>query len=365
MNTEVISSFASRTIKPTHISFRNSYDELIVGDQDGIVSIINTKPKVMTKCLKVSQRSITSMVLFGKYLIAGDISGMLYLIEIDLFQVIRKKQVHFYSINCIRILEDEMKIITCSNDSTIKVLNLESFNLETSIESFKCWISSIVTSGNVNILSTTYDKGLYCIDFLEQTKSLVYTFDSIPSCMCQDKFGRLYIGHLSGKISVINLNGSLITSIENHKSTITSISIDNETGFLLVSSEDSKISIINTLDYTLLFTIEAHHNRVSSVCWCADHIHFASCDNEGHINTWRINNFQPCLNIDSVEERLENQLIQNIIPPKETFQGSLPNSNRILTIIERMACQVEMLKCSIDSIEGRMAILGEEILSIQ
>lgn len=91
-----------------------------------------------------------------------------------------------------------------------------------------------------------------------------------------------------GVINIWNLDGTLIQTIEAHTDCISSIAFNRSGQILASASEDRSIKLWST-DGQLIFIFEEHKAEVGCVCFSPDGTLIASIDEDGIIKIWQIN----------------------------------------------------------------------------
>lgn len=275
------------------IDFLGDYSSVVVAGKGGSLSFLHFLPRFKTETIKVTQNAITALKIYKeqKDILIGDLSGNLMLVTISEQKKYKETKKHYGKINDIAISPLVPLIATGANDGTVKLFKYPELSLLGTMQGNKLWISSVqfVNNGKY-IVTTSNDRKIRIYDVSSyQLIEILPELPCIPTCFSICPLQRsMFIGLMRGTIVELNTKGDIIESFCPHKSVVTSISIHPNGRFLLTSSDDSRICLIDIERCESVMTLEAHHSHVSKVCWCDDGIHFASCDFDGRVLIWTL-----------------------------------------------------------------------------
>jgi WD40 repeat protein len=197
---------------------------------------------------------------------------------------------HSNRINSIQVNENLEKIITASDDKTIKIWNPKTGQCLITLEDHTSYINCILMISNNRFVSGSDDKTIRiwdsnsykCLNIIKKSKrvySLCLTSNENEiACGCQD-----------GNIDIMNLeNLTLVRSVKAHDSGIEFLSsVDNNKLISCSTQADPKIKIWNLETFECIKVLEGHLNTIYYL-ELTSNVNLFSCSEDKTVKLWNI-----------------------------------------------------------------------------
>jgi WD40 repeat protein len=181
----------------------------------------------------------------------------------DSGKLIKNFNQHKDLVRSIQVIEDLNKLISASNDKTIKIWDLKSGECLETLKDHSWLVTSVLIYKNNKFISGSYDKTikiwdlerLECIETLNNNsgvRSLLLLSDEI-----------LASGLYDGTINIWNLNEKkIVKSIKAHEDWILCLIKSKDSSKLISGSADSKIKIWDSNNFQLLKELTGHSRTI-------------------------------------------------------------------------------------------------------
>ena len=186
------------------------------------------------------------------------------------------------------IIENKF-VATGSNDKTIKLYSLDTFELldvlEGHADAVKCLTTFVVSASELQTTVPHHrapggDLITLLISGDERSGATIYIWDITPAIQSDSSQKDLHAS--------FNMRSRLIGKLQHHSHAITCL-LDMEEGLTLLSgSYDSKICVWNLLKMRKMGQIEYHHSMISCLRLLACKTKFVSGSRDKKIGVWRI-----------------------------------------------------------------------------
>ena len=202
-------------------------------------------------------------------------------------ELIREYKGHTKSVKSIQINENSNRLISGSEDKTIKIWNLETGECLKTLKEHHDWVNSILIISNNKFLSGSDDKTIKiwdldsfeCLNTLKNEKgikSLCSISDNQIACGCYD-----------GSINIWNLNNlTKVKTLKAHDDCIQSLLLVDKTKLISCSSENN-IKIWNLVTFECVKILEGHFSHIYQLELILDGI-LLSCSFDKTVKLWQI-----------------------------------------------------------------------------
>ena len=237
-------------------------------------------------------------ILFGK-LIEKTIDLSL---SDDCGSLIRDFNQHSGSVRSIQFIENSNRLISASQDNTIKVWDLKTGECLKTLNEHERWVTCILTISNNQLVSSSNDKTIKIWDLekYECVNSLIS--DSSVYSLCQLQDNKLATGRMDGLIDIWDMNSLTIQeTILAHDDWITSLKLIDNQRFISCSG-DSLMKIWNIESFGCIRTLAGHSNIIYGFDFTHDGL-LLSGSSDKSIKIWNIESGE-CLKTISLENSI-------------------------------------------------------------
>jgi WD40 repeat protein len=271
-------------------------DTLISGGSDGWIvewdlSGVSKDGKLLAK----SDATIFSMTLLSdiSFLVAGDIKGQIFHIDLEHKKILKKIKLHNGSIFAIACRGDE--ILTCGGDGYLVISDKHTGRPKTSIQiSAKSLRTLVIVDDNAIIGAS--DGHVYSICLKTYLHKVLISDAHLSSVfsLCIDRDNNLYSGGRDARLIKWKISEvpAMIKDINAHWFTINNILYLSELDIVVTSSRDKNIRFWCGRELTLLKSIDVlkggHINSVNICLWIPKTNMLVSASDDRTIKLWNV-----------------------------------------------------------------------------
>ena len=225
--------------------------------------------------------------LFGKLIIEHIDQAL----SIDFGKLIRdfNKNGHTKLIRSIQVDEKSNKIISASEDDTIKIWNLKTGECLKTMTDHKGWVTSILILPNNILISGSCDETIKIWDLnsYKCLNTLINQSRVYSICLISDN--QIACGSRDGSINIWNFENSIkVKSFKAHDQWIPYLLSVDKTKFISCSGEiDKKIKIWNSKTFDCIKSLEGHTNKINHLELLSN-INLISCSDDSTVKLWHI-----------------------------------------------------------------------------
>jgi WD40 repeat protein len=192
---------------------------------------------------------------------------------------------HTNLIRSIQVNENCNKLISASNDKTIKIWNLETGECLKSLKKHQSSVSSVLIISNNKFISGSEDKTIRIWDQESHECLNTLTNESGVSCLCLISDIEIACGCNDGSINIWNLDRlTKIKTIRAHDGWIPYLKLTDN--FKLIScSSDKKIKVWNLTTFVCQKELIGHLN---TIYFLESNVNLMSCSSDKTIKLWNL-----------------------------------------------------------------------------
>jgi len=233
-------------------------------------------------CVAVSGIINTPDELGKQYIISGSEDNTIKIWDLSTFELVTTLEGDTDYINCVAVSGiintadniEKQYIISGSDDETIKIWDLSTFELVATLEGHNYPVISIAVSGKY-IISGSEDIKIWDLSTFELVETLeehtaIVTSVAVSSVFNTAKFpdniGKQYIisGSEDKTIKIWDFSTfKLVTTLEGHTFSVNSVAVSDK--YIISGSNDSTIKIWDISTFELVETLEEHNGGVNYV----------------------------------------------------------------------------------------------------
>ena len=196
---------------------------------------------------------------------------------------------HKRSINSIQVDLNSNKLISLSEDKTIKIWNLVTGDCLGALNENQDWVTSMLLIPNNRLVSGSWDKSIKIWDLNTNQCLSISKNESVIISLCLISDNQIALGCENGFIYIRDLNGlTKIKSFKAHENWIPCLSLVNKTKLISCSGhKDNKIKIWDLETYKCIKILEGHSDMVRYLEVTSDG-DLLSCSDDKTVKQWDI-----------------------------------------------------------------------------
>ncbi|EPZ36589.1 hypothetical protein O9G_001573 [Rozella allomycis CSF55] len=255
--------------------FAHGKDKLYVAQANKALLLSYHTSKESIQSRSVCPEVLTTLTVdpSGSYLVGGSMSGKIYIWLISCGSLLKVVDAHYKKVNKIIFTNDASTIISCSEDSLIKIWDFQEFFIIERNQPSHTIVDhslpvtdmaiSIGTKSNSILFSCSLDQTCHIFDVLTGKRiSTLYFSCGLTSIAVNSIGNKLFVGSIYGNIFGVNLSERETTDVsfdENlpycftfncHKRPITCLDVSFDDTLLVSGSSDAKL---------IVWSIEGRH----------------------------------------------------------------------------------------------------------
>jgi WD40 repeat protein len=201
---------------------------------------------------------------------------------------------HTKAVRCVKIIENSNKLISGSDDSTIKIWNLDTSKCERTLKGHLDCVGSLLLTKNSKLISGSFDasikvwdlKTFKCLNTLKEEFKVI--------CLSIISNNQFVSALVDGTINIWDLNSfNRASSFKAHDKSILCVKLVNDSR-LITSSADKTIKVWDLNNKGCIRTLIGHSEAIFSMELNREGILISGCDDHT-IKMWNIETGQ-CLN---------------------------------------------------------------------
>jgi WD40 repeat protein len=196
---------------------------------------------------------------------------------------------HSECVNCIQVDENSNKLISVSNDETIKIWNLETGQCLMTLNDHQDWISSILITSNNKFISGSLDNTIKIWDLNSYECLTTLTNQTYVQSLCLISCEEIACGCKDGSINIWKLSNSIkINSFKAHDDLISYLLLVDSNKLISCSGKnDKRIKIWNLATFECVKTLEGHSNYINYL-ELTSYRDLLSCSDDKTVKLWKI-----------------------------------------------------------------------------
>ena len=230
-------------------------------------------------------KKIENSSLFGRLIVKTSN----FILSDNCGQLIRCFNQHASFVKSIQVDEKSNRLISASNDKTIKICNLATGECLKTLTDHKHWVTSILIISNNKFVSGSTDKTvkIWDLDSYECLNTLTNESRVVSLCLISDN--QIACGCGDGSISIWNLdNLTRVKTFKAHEDWVSYLlSVDNTKLISCSSEKDKKIKVWNLDTFECIKELEGHTEVVSYLELTKDS-KLLSCSADKTVKLWQI-----------------------------------------------------------------------------
>ena len=206
------------------------------------------------------------------------------------WKLLRTLQSHSGDVNSVSISKDGLKIVSGSDDKTIKIWEVSSGKLLKSLDSHSDIVNCVCFSNDGSkIASGSYDDTIKIWEVQSGNLLKSYENGNRVRSVCFSPNGSYIACSYGEEIKLWDVStGNLLSKLEGHSKTVNSICFSFDGSRIASGSNDKTVKLFNVSPGKLLQTFKGHLDNVNSVCFSGDCSKIVSGSNDKTINLWDI-----------------------------------------------------------------------------
>jgi WD40 repeat protein len=312
---------------------------------------LKEEPKVSNDFLAVIRRlhsgSVSSIVFSpdGKTLASASADKTIKLWDVGSYRLITSLEQHTEWVSSVAFSPDGKTLASASADKTIKLWDVGSYRLITSLEQHTGGVSSVAFSPDGKTLaSASADKtiNLWDVGSYRLIISLEQHTEEVGSVAFSPDGKTLASASFDNTIKLWDVGSyRLITSLEQHKEGVTSVAFSPDGKTLASASYDETIKLWDVGSFRLITSLEHHKEGVSCVAFSPDGKILASASYDETTKLWDVGSYRL---IASLERHTEEVSCVVFSPDGKTLASASGDktiklwdvgSYRLITSLER------------------------------
>ncbi|PVU97532.1 hypothetical protein BB561_000490 [Smittium simulii] len=239
------------------------------------VQLYSIQTKQVVKAIS-SLKSIVKTSCFrqdGKLIATGDSDGNVSVFNVMTRTCLRTFKGHNQAVNCVRFTADKTRLVSISDDKTIRVWEVSSQEdkplvFDDNTDYLKALAVSSSNPSKIAVGSYDHKVKIYdldsqtvlmTIDFMDPVESLLFYPGDALLIVCGGPFVKIYD----------TFSGKCVAVLGNFEKTVTSICFDGKSSRLIAGSLDQNVKIYNTETFQLVASIK-YQQPILSVAMSPD-----------------------------------------------------------------------------------------------